>query len=224
MLQPCVADVRSKNPLYYFKLEWWCLKSHLRITSRHSNYHDVTSSIVEIPKVRVPCNTALNLGATIAQLVQHPTENPGTTLTQVWIPGGERDFSPRVNCQCRLFTVSVQPPCAIACVNVCTYVKYPKHWQSYHCLDARKYGTHWQEWVALVLWLLCLTQVRWPKLPIKDNEVLKNKFEKRYRKICYHHSPFETTKIALSRRLFQKAVETGMKKENGGLWFMQSIY
>ena len=76
-------------------------------------------------------------------------------------------------------TVSAQPPCATAGVNICTYVKYPKYWQSYHCLDARKYCAHRQEWVALVMWLLCPTQVRWPKLPMKYNEVLKNKFEKK---------------------------------------------
>ena len=53
-------------------------------------------------------------------------------------------------------TVSVQPPCAIACINICAHVKNPKHWQPYHCLDERKYYTHvhWQEWVALLLWLL----------------------------------------------------------------------
>ena len=34
--------------------------------------------------------------------------------------------------------VSVQPPCAIACINICADVKNPKHWQPYHCLDIRK--------------------------------------------------------------------------------------
>ena len=41
-------------------------------------------------------------GAGIAQLVERLTEKPGTTLTQVWVPRAARDFSPRVNCQCRL--------------------------------------------------------------------------------------------------------------------------
>ena len=41
----------------------------------------------------------------------------------------------------------------------------------YHCLDTRKYCVHWQKWVALLLRLLCLTQVRWPEFPAKDNEV-----------------------------------------------------
>ena len=29
-------------------------------------------------------------------------------------------------------TVSLQPPCAIACTNVCAHVKNPKHWEPYH--------------------------------------------------------------------------------------------
>ena len=33
-------------------------------------------------------------GVGIAQLVEHPTENPGAILTQVHIPGAARDFSP----------------------------------------------------------------------------------------------------------------------------------
>ena len=32
-------------------------------------------------------------------------------------------------------TVSVQPPCAIACINNCVHLKNPKHRQPYHCLD-----------------------------------------------------------------------------------------
>ena len=30
-------------------------------------------------------------------------------------------------------TVLAQSPCAIACINVCTRVKNPKHWQPHHC-------------------------------------------------------------------------------------------
>ena len=37
-----------------------------------------------------------------------------------------------------LLTVSVQPPCAIARINICAHVKNPKHWQPYHCLDLGK--------------------------------------------------------------------------------------
>ena len=40
-----------------------------------------------------------------------------------------------------LLTVSVQPPCAIAGLNVCARVKNPKHWQPDLCLDTSKYRT-----------------------------------------------------------------------------------
>ena len=40
-------------------------------------------------------------------------------------------------------------------------------------LDTWKYYTDWQEWVVLLLQLLCLTQVRQPKFPARDKEVLK---------------------------------------------------
>ena len=40
-------------------------------------------------------------------------------------------------------TVSIQPSCAITCINICACIKPPKHWQPYHCLDTRKYCTHW---------------------------------------------------------------------------------
>ena len=50
--------------------------------------------------------------------------------------------------------VSMQPPCAIACINSCVHIKNPKHWQSYHCLNAWKFRTHCKEWVLLLLQLL----------------------------------------------------------------------
>ena len=45
----------------------------------------------------ISCN-----GARIAQLVQHPTLEKGIILMWVSVPDAARDFSPRVNCQCRL--------------------------------------------------------------------------------------------------------------------------
>ena len=57
-----------------------------------------------------------------------------------------------------------------------SHVKNPTHWQPYHCLDTGKYCTHWQEWVALLLRLLCLTQVRRLAFPARDNEVLKCRY------------------------------------------------
>ena len=50
----------------------------------------------------------------VAQLVKRGT---GTLLTQVRFPSAARDFSPKVNFQCRLSYGVRTPPCAIACIN-----------------------------------------------------------------------------------------------------------
>ena len=52
-------------------------------------------------------------------------------LTRVRVPGAARDFSPSQLSMQTLFsiTVSVQAPCAIACINSCAHVKKPKHRQ-----------------------------------------------------------------------------------------------
>ena len=34
-------------------------------------------------------------------------------------------------------TVSVQPACVVACINICVHVKNLKHGQPYHCLDTQ---------------------------------------------------------------------------------------
>ena len=63
-----------------------------------------------------------------AQWVERPTEKPGAILTRVRVPheAARYFFSPRVNFQCRLssLTVSVQPPRAVAYINICA-VKIP---------------------------------------------------------------------------------------------------
>ena len=53
-------------------------------------------------------------------MVEHRT---GTLLTQVQFPGAARDFSPRVNFQCKLSEGVRTHPCAIACINICAHVK-----------------------------------------------------------------------------------------------------
>ena len=72
-----------------------------------------------------------------AQLVEYQTEKPGALLMQVLVHGMARDFSPRVNFQCRLssLTASIQPLCPIAYTNICAHIKNPKQWQPHHCLD-----------------------------------------------------------------------------------------
>ena len=62
------------------------------------------------------------MGGDVAQLVQHWT---GTPLMQVWFPDVARDFSPRVNFQCRLSHNVCTPLCAIACIYICAHVKNP---------------------------------------------------------------------------------------------------
>ena len=47
-------------------------------------------------------------------------------------------------------TVSVQLPCATACIIVWAHIKNPKHWHPYHCLDTCKCCTHRQVWVCSV--------------------------------------------------------------------------
>ena len=57
-----------------------------------------------------------------SSLVQHRTVTP---LTQIRFPGAARDFSPKVNFQCRCSYGVRTSPCAIACINICVHVKYP---------------------------------------------------------------------------------------------------
>ena len=77
-------------------------------------------------------------GRGIAQLVERPTEKPGAVPTRVRVPGEVKDFSPRVSFQCRLLRCPYSPPCAIACINICTLVKNSTHWQPYHCFGHTK--------------------------------------------------------------------------------------
>ena len=61
-------------------------------------------------------------GGDAANLVKRKSSTP---LKQVRIPCAARNFSPRVNFQCRLSYGVHTPPCAIACVNICAHVKDP---------------------------------------------------------------------------------------------------
>ena len=66
------------------------------VDSHHRNLHQ---SLVMMMVKQVHMQ---NSGVGIAQFVEHPTEKPGTVLTQVRVPGAARDFFPRVNFQHRL--------------------------------------------------------------------------------------------------------------------------
>ena len=64
----------------------------------------------------------ISRGGYVAQLIQRRTRTP---LTQVRFPGAERDFSPRVNFQCRLCYGVPTSSCAIACIDICAHVRDP---------------------------------------------------------------------------------------------------
>ena len=78
------------------------------------------------------------LGAGIAQFVEYPTEKPGAIQTGSSPRCGEGLVLPESTSSADSLTVSVQPPCEIACINICVHVKNPKHWQPHHCLEYRK--------------------------------------------------------------------------------------
>ena len=50
---------------------------------------------------------------------------PARRRQQVRFPGTAREFSPRVNFQCRLSHGVRAPLCAIACIDICAHVKDP---------------------------------------------------------------------------------------------------
>ena len=58
-------------------------------------------------------------GGGVAQLIERRT---GTPLKQVRFLGAARDFSLRINFQCRLFGVRTSP-CVIVYINICSHVK-----------------------------------------------------------------------------------------------------
>ena len=73
--------------------------------------------------------------AGIARLVERRIEKPGVMLRWVRVSCAVRFFSPTSQLSVQTLTVSLQPPCAIACINICLHVKNPKRWQPYHCFE-----------------------------------------------------------------------------------------
>ena len=80
--------------------------------------------------------------AGVAQMVKRQAKKPGTVLTRVRFLSAASDFSPRVNCQCRLCYDVHMPQCAVTRTDVYAHIKNTKYWQPSHCLDAQKYCTH----------------------------------------------------------------------------------
>ena len=76
-----------------------------------------------LPSATIMTIRRRTLSGDVAQLVERPTGTP--PLRQVRFPGAARDFSARVNFQCRLSYCLRWPPCVTACINICAHVKDP---------------------------------------------------------------------------------------------------
>ena len=64
----------------------------------------------------------------VAQLVERQTS---TLLRLAQFHDAARDFSPRIDFQCRLSKGVCKAPVCITCITICAHVKDPKHWQPY---------------------------------------------------------------------------------------------
>ena len=61
-----------------------------------------------------------NVGEDVVQLAKRQT---GTSLTQIQFPDAAKDFSCRVNFQCKLSHGVHTQSCAIACADICVHVE-----------------------------------------------------------------------------------------------------
>ena len=99
---------------------------------------------------------------------------------QVWFPGAVRDFSSRVNFQCRLSYGVRTPPSAITCIYSCALVKDPVvHVRVWWIMETLKHPTCTLGWVA---WLCCswlspgkATWIFHGRIPIGTMQLLKKK-------------------------------------------------
>ena len=116
----------------------------------------------------------------VAQLVEHRT---GTSPTQVRFPGAARDFSPRVNFQCRLSHGVRTPQSAIACIYICAHVKVPViHVRVRWIMETLKHSACTLLWVARHCrsWLSPgkATRISHGRNPIGTIQLLKKKRER----------------------------------------------
>ena len=102
------------------------------------------------------------------------TEKPGAV--GLLTPGPrEKVLLPESSSSADYLTVSVLPPCAIACINTCAHVKNSQTRAAVPLIEHTQNAAHTGRsgYMALLLRLLCLiTQVRRPEFPARDNEVL----------------------------------------------------
>ena len=113
----------------------------------------------------VPYSPLSKKGGDVAQLVEHRT---GTLPTQVRFPSVAREFSTRVNFQCRLSYGVRTPPCAIACIYIHAHDKKPVvrvrvRW----IIETLKHPACTVSWVAR-LCLSWLSRGRQPEFPVGE--------------------------------------------------------
>ena len=98
-------------------------------------------------------------GGNVAQLVECQT---GRLLRQVRFHGAARDFSLKVNSQCRLSFNVHTPPCATARINICAHIKDPVvHVRVWWIMEALK---HLACTEGLVAWF-CRSWLSLGKIP-----------------------------------------------------------
>ena len=91
------------------------------IQNWHPHYNDdVSETTWQQQRTLYPISIQTRVGC--SSLIEHRTVTP---LTQFRFPGAARDFSPRVNFQCRLSYSVCTPPCVIACIYTCAHIKDP---------------------------------------------------------------------------------------------------
>ena len=128
--------------------------------------------------------TIIIIGGMDSSVGRHHTENPGAILTQVQVPRVAGDCSPsqlpvQTLLQCP-YSPRVQSHALMSVRMLLAAEPLFGHTEILH---------QSQEWVALLLWPLCFTQVRWHKFPARDNEIIKKDVTKIYIKNHPHHLP-----------------------------------
>jgi len=118
----------------------------------------------------------MSLKSGIAQMVERPTETPGARLTRVRFPVVARDSSSSISFECRLSYSVRTPSGAIAC----SYTRYVSSMNSFKtalriptqaAVPLSGHTKMLHTLVALLLRLLCLTEVRWSEFPAMGNAV-----------------------------------------------------
>ena len=145
----------------YRQTHMYILHLHTHVnthTHTHSHTHTHTHTHIYIHARTHTCKnrctkagTQVKMGRNVALLVECQT---GMLLRQVRFPSAASHFLPESTFSAGSLVVSVQPLCAIACINICVHIKGPNHWPPDLCLDTWKYCTHCLECLALFLWLL----------------------------------------------------------------------